>query len=203
MMPYTIKAPAKASIKIQRSEFFAFLFPVEDSEAVQNILHQHQIEYSDATHNCYAYILGFESEIQHYSDAGEPGGTAGKPILNSLLRNELTGVLAIVTRYYGGIKLGVKGLIEAYTAATTMAVESAKLTLYQEYCHYQIQTEYSYLDTIRHQVYSLEGEEEAAEYSERALIIVKIPASAAAAFAEFLDGYKGPGRLEYHQEEEI
>lgn len=203
MMPYTIKAPAKASIKIQRSEFIAFLFPVDDAETVQNILHQHQQDYSDATHNCYAYILGCDSETQYYSDAGEPGGTAGKPILNSLLRNELTGVLAIVTRYYGGIKLGVKGLIDAYTTATTMAVESAKLTLYQEYCHYKIETEYSYLDIIRHQVSSLGGEEEEAGYGERALLKVKIPIPASAAFSEFLDGYKGPGRLEYNIEEQI
>jgi uncharacterized YigZ family protein len=203
MMPYTIKAPAKASIKIQRSEFIAFLFPVEDAESVQSILHQHGQDYSDATHNCYAYILGFDSKTQHYSDAGEPGGTAGKPILNSLLRNELTGVLAIVTRYYGGIKLGVKGLIDAYTTATTMAVESAKLTVYQEYCHYQIETEYSYLDTIRHQVSSLGGEEVEAGYGERAILIVKIPIPASAAFSEFLDGYKGPGRLEYYIEEQI
>lgn len=203
MMPYTIKTPAKASIKIQRSEFIAFLFPATDVEMVQNILHRHQQEYSDATHNCYAYILGGDSETQYYTDAGEPGGTAGKPILNSLLRNELTGVLAIVTRYYGGIKLGVKGLIDAYTTATTMAVESAKLILYQEYCHYQIKTEYSYLDTIRHQVNVVQGEEEAADYGERASLKVKIPVPAAADFAEFLDGYKGLGRLEYNIEEQI
>ena len=202
MMPSTIKAPAKANIKIQRSEFIAFLFPVEDAESVQNILQRHQQEYSDATHNCYAYILGWDSETQYYSDAGEPGGTAGKPILNSLLRSELTGVLAIVTRYYGGIKLGVKGLIDAYTTATTMAVESAKLLTYREYLRYQIDTEYSYLDIIRHQVASLKGEEEEAEYSERVLLKVKVPVSAAEGFSEFLDGYKGPGRLEYHLEEQ-
>lgn len=201
MMPYTIKAPANASIKILRSEFIAFLFPVDDADAVQKILHQHQQDYSDATHNCYAYILGSAFETQYYSDAGEPGGTAGKPILNSLLRNELTGVLAIVTRYYGGIKLGVKGLIEAYTTATSLAVESARLIRYQEYCHYEIDTPYSYLEIVRHQVSSCGGEEEDAQYSERALIKIKIPVSASASFSEFLDGYKGPGRLEYIMEE--
>lgn len=201
-MAYTLKAPVSVSIKIQRSEFIAFLFPVEDAQAVQSILHQHQQDYSDATHNCYAYILGEDSQTQYYSDAGEPGGTAGKPILNSLLRNELTGVLAIVTRYYGGIKLGVKGLIDAYTASTSMATESAKLLPYQNYQHYRIDVEYSWLDIIRHQALSLQGEEEKAEYGERAMIKIKIPVSTAAAFSEFLDGYKGLGRLNYQLEEQ-
>lgn len=196
-MPYTIKKAAQASIKIQRSEFIAFLFPVANSNMAQEILRKHQQDYANATHNCFAYVLGYESETQYYSDAGEPGGSAGKPILNSLLRNELSGVLAIVTRYYGGIKLGVKGLIEAYTEVSAMAIETAKLIPYQQYRYIDLETGYTSLDIIRHQIQKHSGEEIDAKYSDIISIKVKIPLSEAESFCEFMDGYKALGRLEY------
>ncbi|MDI3503913.1 MAG: hypothetical protein PWP64_849 [Candidatus Cloacimonadota bacterium] len=197
MMPYTIKQTVQASIKIQRSEFIAFLFPTADSKMVQDILHQHQQDYAKATHNCFAYVLGYESETQYYSDAGEPGGSAGKPILNSLLRNELSGVLAIVTRYYGGIKLGVKGLIEAYTQASALAIEAAQLIPYQPYRYFDLQMGYNSLEILRHQMQKHAGEELDAEYSDIISLKVKIPLSEAEAFCEFMDSYKALGRLEY------
>jgi uncharacterized YigZ family protein len=197
MMPVTIKTAVKAAIKIQRSEFIAFIYPVADAQGAQEVLHQHQQEYMNATHNCFAYVLGYDSETQYYSDAGEPGGSAGKPILNSLLRNELSGVLAIVTRYYGGIKLGIKGLIEAYTEATTLAIESATLVQYQQYQQFSIDAQYSLLEIIRHQITQLDGSETDAVFSEKVSIKVKIPLSEAIAFCKFLDGYKALGRLDY------
>ncbi|HOL74853.1 MAG TPA: YigZ family protein, partial [Bacteroidales bacterium] len=84
-------------------------------------------EYYDATHHCYAYILGINKEVQFDSDAGEPVGSAGKPILNTLLSYEITNTLAVVIRYYGGTKLGIPGLINAYKTATQLAIENNEI----------------------------------------------------------------------------
>jgi len=201
MMKYTIKDSTTNSIKIQRSEFIAFLHPVTDAQICQELLREHQIQYSDATHNCYAYVLGFEAETQYYSDAGEPCGTAGKPILNSLLRNELSGVLAIVTRYYGGVKLGVKGLIEAYSQACTKAIELAQIVPYEEFSLYQITCDYPYLERLRHQIVQLKGVETASNFHENVDLKIKIPKSRELDLEEFLVSAKALHRLEYIRED--
>jgi len=199
-MRYTIKDSVQHSIKIQRSEFIAFLHPVADAESTQNLLREHQAQYSDATHNCYAYVLGFDGETQYYSDAGEPGGTAGKPILNSLLRNDISGVLAVVTRYYGGIKLGVKGLIDAYTLATTEALALAETVPYQEYTHFVISCDYAHVDKLRHQISQAGGQELAADYHEKVDLRIQIPKAEAEGFAEILASAHGLDRLDYYLE---
>lgn len=123
----TIKEPTEAKIKVKRSEFIACLYPVENPDAVKQTLALHNEKYKDASHNCYAYILGSKQEIQYFSDQGEPSGTAGKPILNVLLHYNITDVLGVVTRYFGGVKLGIRGLIDAYSEAMEAAVLQAKL----------------------------------------------------------------------------
>lgn len=200
-MKYTIKDDVQHGIKILRSEFIAFLYRVESAEEAQNALRKHQAEYSNATHNCYAYVLGYDAQIQYYSDAGEPGGTAGKPILNSLLRNDLSGVLAIVTRYYGGIKLGVKGLIDAYTQATTEAIALAILLEYQSYKHYSLMCDYSFLATLRHQMVTIGAMEIDVDYAEGVRMSVRVPQNQSEGFQEFLDGYKALGRLDFQTED--
>lgn len=199
-MKHTIAAKTEHKIKIQRSEFIGFLFPVQSMDEVQEILKEHQQTYADATHNCYAYILGYKGEISYYSDAGEPSGTAGKPILNVLLRNELSGVLAIVTRYYGGIKLGVKGLIDAYTQSTVETLEKAKLCEYQELFTYMVETEYPLLESLRHRLQSLNIKEAEAEYSERVLLRLIAPDSSREELEEILSSYQAQNRLNYYME---
>lgn len=201
MMRYTIETDVSIRIKIMRSEFIAFLYRVEDTAQVQEILRRHQAEYQNATHNCYAYVLGYAAELQYYSDAGEPSGTAGKPILNSLLRSELSGVLAIVTRYYGGVKLGVKGLIDAYTQATMDAVTAAELLEYQKYNHLHVDCDYAFLDQLRHSITSFGSEECGTEYMEKVRLRVRVPDAGLKVLCKYLDGYKALGRLEYYLED--
>jgi uncharacterized YigZ family protein len=198
----TIEQAVSATIKIQRSEFIAFLYPVSSTEAMQDILKQHQTDYANATHNCYAYVLGYKQETEYYSDAGEPGGTAGKPILNSLLRNELSGVLAIVTRYYGGIKLGVKGLIEAYTEATQAAIDQAQLVPYILYRAVSLSTDYGFLESLRHQLRDFQALETEALYAENVQLSIKVPEQHYPALIEFLAGFKAMGRLDFTMEEQ-
>ncbi|MDZ4182239.1 MAG: YigZ family protein, partial [Candidatus Cloacimonadaceae bacterium] len=114
MQLFTVSEISYTAQKIQRSEFIAWLYPAQNVDQARELIAAHNKAHADATHNCYAYVIGFDRETQYYSDAGEPSGTAGKPMLNALLSASMTNVLAIVTRHFGGIKLGVRGLIEAY-----------------------------------------------------------------------------------------
>jgi uncharacterized YigZ family protein len=155
----------ETSVKIQRSEFIAFLYPIIDVAHIKETLAEHNNKYKDSTHNCYAYIIGKKQETQYYSDQGEPSGTAGKPILNTLLRYNLTNVLAIVTRYYGGVKLGVRGLIDAYSEAVELAVLKAELIDYHPTREIEIVCEYSALEQIRHNLLKFEAELVASDYS--------------------------------------
>lgn len=199
-MTFSIQTPTEARIKILRSEFIAFLYPISDADQAQELLRNHQLNYANATHNCYAYVLGFAQETQYYSDAGEPGGTAGKPILNALLRNNISGVLAIVTRYYGGIKLGVKGLIEAYGEATTLAIQNATLIEYSRYFQLDLQTDYFYLDILRHKMQEYKIMEMEVIYTEKVKLVIKVPEPHYAPFTEYLDSQQALGRLSYFQE---
>ena len=123
----TIKYRSESIYKDRSSKFIGIIMPIENIEEVKKYLQEIKKEYYDATHHCYAYILGINKEVQFDSDAGEPVGSAGKPILNTLLSYEITNTLAIVIRYYGGTKLGIPGLINAYKTATQLAIENNEI----------------------------------------------------------------------------
>jgi uncharacterized YigZ family protein len=110
----------------KRSRFLSLAAPVSDEESAIALLSELRTKYWDATHNCYAYILR-SGNIQRYSDDGEPQGTAGMPILEVLRRQNLTDVMVVVTRYFGGTLLGAGGLVRAYTLGATLVLERAKL----------------------------------------------------------------------------
>ena len=113
-MKYTITSQHSFEQKIQKSTFIGHLKHITDFDSAKHFIHEINDLHSQATHNCYAYIFGKNGETSFSSDAGEPSGTAGKPILNMLLRHEMTNAVIVITRYFGGVKLGVRGLIEAY-----------------------------------------------------------------------------------------
>ena len=123
----TIKNISKSIYTEKRSKFLAFAIPVESVEGVKAIVSEYQKEYYDARHVCYAYMLGAERLDFRANDNGEPSGTAGKPILGQINSNELTNILVIVVRYFGGIKLGTSGLIVAYRQAAADAIAEAEV----------------------------------------------------------------------------
>jgi len=123
----TIKYKSESIYRERSSKFIGIILPVDNIEVVKKHLQEIKKEYYDATHHCYAYILGINKEVQFDSDAGEPVGSAGKPILNTLLSYEITNTLAVVIRYYGGTKLGIPGLINAYKTATQLAIENNEI----------------------------------------------------------------------------
>ena len=120
-----IKDNVENTIVIQKSEFITRLFRVNNIDEVNQILIDIRKKHYDAKHNCYAYILGENQEIQKASDDGEPQKTAGFPMLDVLKKNNLTNILAITTRYFGGVLLGSGGLIRAYSSSVSEALKKA------------------------------------------------------------------------------
>lgn len=123
----TIKAKAEGTYTEKRSKFLAFAFPVKNVEEIKAHIADISKQYYDARHACYAYMLGPDREVFRANDNGEPSGTAGKPILGQINSNELTDILIVVVRYFGGIKLGTSGLIVAYRQAAIEALSNAEI----------------------------------------------------------------------------
>jgi uncharacterized YigZ family protein len=110
----TITEKAQLLYKSKGSKFFAFAYPIQKESEIKAIIAELKMQYPDATHHCYAYVLGMDKSAFRANDDGEPSGTAGKPILRQIQKMELTNTLVVVVRYFGGTLLGVNGLIEAY-----------------------------------------------------------------------------------------
>ena len=123
----TITALAEGLYTEKRSKFIAMALPVRTLDEIKEHLEKYQKQYYDARHVCYAYMLGHERKDFRANDNGEPSGTAGKPILGQINSNELTDILVVVVRYFGGIKLGTSGLIQAYKAAAAEAIAAAEV----------------------------------------------------------------------------
>ena len=121
----TIAKPAEGSYSEKRSKFLAYAFPVQNEQEVKARLAEIQKKHWDARHHCYAYILGAHKDAYRMNDNGEPSGTAGRPIYGQLQSKDLTNTLVIVVRYFGGIKLGVSGLQNAYKVAAREALDAA------------------------------------------------------------------------------
>lgn len=123
----TIRTLSEGTYSEKRSKFLAFAMPVRSVEEVKELVAAYQKKYYDARHVCYAYMLGAERTEFRANDNGEPSGTAGKPILGQINSNELTDILIIVVRYFGGVKLGTSGLIVAYRLAAAEAIAAAEI----------------------------------------------------------------------------
>ena len=123
----TIATTSEGYYTEKRSKFLAFSHPVSTVEEVKDIVAQYRKKYFDARHVCYAYILGADRQEFRANDDGEPSSTAGKPILGQINSNELTDILIVVVRYYGGVNLGTSGLIVAYREAAADAISHATI----------------------------------------------------------------------------
>jgi len=128
------------SFEINKSVFICKLIKINNSADVTTYLKDVHLEYKDATHYCFAYITEHERKS---SDDGEPGGTAGVPIMEVLLKNDLTNILCVVIRYFGGIKLGAGGLVRAYTKAVTDTIKKAELVHLIDGYEIQIESNYN------------------------------------------------------------
>ncbi len=145
----TIQLPSQSLYKEKGSKFYGYAFQVSNEEDVKLRLLEIREKHSDARHHCYAYRLGIGNEERYRAnDDGEPTNSAGKPIYGQLLSAEVTNVLVVVVRYFGGVKLGVGGLISAYKIATKATLEQTKIITKEELNYYQINFEYPQMSEV-------------------------------------------------------
>lgn len=144
----TIAGPSEGIYREKGSKFIALAFPVESEAEVKEKLSEIQKQYFDARHHCYSYILGPNKDAYRLNDNGEPSGTAGRPIHGQLLSKDLTNTLVIVVRYFGGIKLGVSGLINAYKTAAKDALDAATIIEKTVDETYKVSFDYSVMNSV-------------------------------------------------------
>ncbi|MFR8267325.1 MAG: YigZ family protein [Clostridia bacterium] len=145
----TVRKQAEAVQMIDKSRFIAHVFPVESREEADAFLAEIREKYKDATHNVPAMVIGDKSQIQWASDDGEPQGTSGAPMVQMMVKEGLTNLIVVVTRYFGGIKLGTGGLVRAYTSSAKLGLEAAGVCSVREMAELTVKIDYPYLAKIQ------------------------------------------------------
>lgn len=153
----TIKQESEGTYSELRSKFLAFAHPITTVEEAMALVERYQKEYYDARHVCWAYMLGAERTTFRSNDNGEPSGTAGKPILGQINSLELTDVIVLVVRYFGGVKLGTSGLIVAYRTAAAEALSNAEIVDRTVDVEYTFTFEYPFMNGIMKVVREMEA----------------------------------------------
>lgn len=165
----TIKRRCEASFTEKKSEFIGYLCPVTTEQEAIDFINEIRAMHRKATHNCYAYILRKNNTARH-SDDGEPGGTAGVPIYDTLNKFGVTDIACVVTRYFGGILLGAGGLVRAYSKGASMALESAEIVCMEIADSVEIKLDYSYYGTVSSTVCEYDGIIRDTQYADNVII---------------------------------
>ena len=150
----SVSKQEKAEIMIKKSRFITHVFPVEEEETAETRVNSVREKHGDATHNVFAWQIGVERTGQRFSDDGEPSGTAGRPVLEVIKNNQLTNVLVVVTRYFGGIKLGAGGLVRAYSQSAQKGLEKSGIVtkgLHEIFC---VTIDYGHLGPVQRELES-------------------------------------------------
>ncbi|NLP18089.1 MAG: YigZ family protein [Firmicutes bacterium] len=174
----TVAREMIAKCKIRRSLFIGHVRETSTEKKARDYIAQIKEEHKQATHNCYAYRIGLgKDELSYFDDDGEPGGTAGKPILGAILSRDLTNVTVIVTRYFGGRKLGIRGLIEAYGAAAGDAMDHAGIVEKRIREIMDLTCTYPQLDQVQHLIHQYQGKIIGANYTDKVELTIAVPRS--------------------------
>lgn len=194
---YSVDRQRITTIKIKHSVFVCTLEYVESIAKAKEFISRISKKNKSATHNCWAYILGEKGDVFHSSDAGEPSGTAGKPMLNTLKSHHMTQIAAVVTRYFGGVKLGVRGLMEAYSESVRQTIEMDKLRKLTQTIYLLIQLPYEVNDTVVNLLKSRGAEIINTDYTDRVIHKIEIEKTKYAELEILLPGYRLKGKLSY------
>jgi uncharacterized YigZ family protein len=197
----TVREPVEAKIVIRRSHFIAWVTPLQDKDEAMSVINDRSKDFADATHNCWAWIHGLQREDSHYSDDGEPSGTAGKPMYNALMSAGLTNVAAVVTRYFGGAKLGVRGLIDAYGQSVEAALAEAKLVKVIPMQNLSVDCEYPEAQQLQGLLPRLGGSVEDVTYDARVRFKISVPEASLGELCDFLDSKVHSNGLSYTLED--
>jgi len=148
----TVKNQGSAEIEINKSRFIAYVERVESEEAAVNFVEQIKKKHWNATHNCSAYMVGENDQHQKADDDGEPSGTAGKPILEIIKKSDLKDTVIVVTRYFGGIKLGAGGLIRAYGKSASTGIKEVGVVQREGHTRIAVEIDYTFLGMLENQL---------------------------------------------------
>ena len=182
----SIAAPSEGLFKDNGSRFIALAFPVETEEAVKEIVASLRKEYHDARHHCYAYRIGLKGDVWRASDDGEPSGSAGRPILGQIDSLGLSDVLVVVVRYFGGIKLGIPGLIRAYKTSTADALSQATIVPKIAGKWYSVSFDYLSMNSVMKVLKDLDLQPAGQEFGESCLLKVRVRLAQDESFKERL-----------------
>lgn len=182
----TIEGEGYAEIVEKKSRFIASVFPIESQEEADTILTKLRKKYWDATHNCFAYQIGERDEIQRFSDDGEPGGTAGKPILDVLKGHQIKNTLIVVTRYFGGTLLGTGGLVRAYGRGAKEGILAAGLVEKMRVCLFTLEMAYPLSGKVQYLLNDKDYVIRDTQYTEVVRFIVEVEMGKEEAFTEWL-----------------
>lgn len=182
----TVKGYGESEILIQKSRFITYVERAETELQAQNFINNIKQMHKVATHNCSAYIIGEHDNIQKANDDGEPSGTAGVPMLEVLKKQGIKDTVVVVTRYFGGIKLGGGGLIRAYGKATTEGIDAAKLVERQLHHLMKVSIDYTWLGKVENEVRNSSYPLKEISYADLVEVFVYTKAEEEAKFAEWM-----------------
>ncbi len=173
---YCVKTALTIEDTIKKSRFIGIIIPCQsENEALQHLNKLHQ-EYPSASHIVFAYrILTSKGIVMRFHDAGEPSGTAGKPVFQHLEGKDLINILCVVIRYFGGVKLGAGGLTRAYSNTAKKAIENSTITEYIEYAEVRQEIDYKQLQNIEYQLEKLNGVIIKQDFSDKISLLIRIP----------------------------
>lgn len=196
---FTIKSESETEIKIKGSRFIGRAFRCDSTVEAESILADLRKKFYDATHHCFAYRIGLDKEIAfRYSDDGEPNGTAGKPIYDRLEGPEITNTLIVVTRYYGGTKLGTGGLTRAYSESAQLALDKAKVI--EKFITHILKVVVQFPDynNVERLIHQFGGKTIDSDFSDIVILNIELRESKIQSFIERLTDLTS-GRAEYEQ----
>lgn len=159
----------------KKSQFIAHVYPVTDEDEAVSYIESVRKKYWDARHNCYAYSIGDNGKITKCSDDGEPSGTAGKPILEVITRNQIHNCLIVVTRYFGGTLLGTGGLVRAYTKSAADGIEHSELATIVPGVRYIVDTDYTGIGKVQTAAAVTEAVIVDSQYTDKVRMIIDVP----------------------------
>ncbi|MFA5906522.1 MAG: YigZ family protein [Desulfobacula sp.] len=194
---YSVGRQRIKMIKIKRSVFVCTLDYVESIEKAKEFISRISKENKTATHNCWAYILGEKGEVFHSSDAGEPSGTAGKPMLNILKNYHMTQTAAVVTRYFGGVKLGVRGLMDAYAESIKQTLDMDELKKLTQTIRLEIQLPYGINDTVINLLKPCQAEILKTAYTDKVVHTIEIEKNRYGPAENLLMEFQSQGKLRF------
>lgn len=188
MLPqyYTVKQQGQDEIIIKKSQFIGYVRRVETEKEAQAFIQEIKKKHHDATHNCSCYIIGEHDQIQKANDDGEPSGTAGVPMLEVLKKQNLKDTAVVVTRYFGGIKLGAGGLIRAYGSTTSQAIKTTGIVKRKLMQGFSITVDYGLLGKLENILHNSDHILESINYLENVEFIVYVETEEQEAFKEWI-----------------